>query len=350
MGPIEKHHMAPPEEDPMSTSISERVSTSIPSTGSLNWWLLYLLAPILLIGGGLLAFPELVYDRFIWQYLLGPVIADASGGPVTHDGIQAITGYNPVNTTTYLVIVLYSLPGLQAFHAACEIDLTTRLAYSLAPIIIAGGAMRALEDASVLGALDVLFITPSIYFVIAGVALVSLGIGVLLRNRGVASVPITVGVLGTIWAILALGWVIQYGITTAEAFRPAVPVLTLGIAFRVTSGFYLAGSFTGWGALQHPMYLLLIFGQMWDAAQNLVGVSLYGYTPKMFITQQLYQVTGFEGSTFVAKLLLVILIVWVLADSDDELPRDQWWGIAMVIIAVGLPMGVRGTTRMMFGI
>ena len=28
----------------------------------------------------------------------------------------------------------------------------------------------------------------------------------------------------------------------------------------------------------------VIFGQMWDAAQNLVGVSLYGYTPKMFVT------------------------------------------------------------------
>jgi hypothetical protein len=114
----------------MSTSISTRISTRIPPTGSLSWWLLYLVVPVLLVGGGLLAFPELVYDRFIWQYLWGPVVADASGRPVTHDGIRATAGYNIVNTLTYLLVILYSLPGLRAFLTTVEIDLTTRLAYN----------------------------------------------------------------------------------------------------------------------------------------------------------------------------------------------------------------------------
>ena len=199
------------------------------------------------------------------------------------------TEYNLVNTITYLVVVLYSLPGLWAFLDTLDIDLTARLAYGLALIILAGGAMRTLEDASVLGALDVLFITPSIYFVIAGITLISLTIGAILRDRGVVSVPTTVGLLSSVWVVLAIGWALLYGITAAETFRPTVPVLTLGIAILVTGGFYLAGSAAGWQALRHPMYLLLIFGQMWDAAQNLVGVSLYGYTPKMFIMQYLYQ-------------------------------------------------------------
>jgi uncharacterized membrane protein len=350
MGSVEKYYMATPEGDAMSTSISERISTSIPPTGSLNWWVLYLIVPVLIVGGGLLAFPEMVYDRFIWQYLWGPVVADASGGPVTHEGIRATAGYTIVNTVTYALIVLYSLPGLWAFSKTFNIDLTTRLAYGLAPIIIAGGATRALEDASVLGTLDVLFITPSIYFVTAGVALGSIGVGAILRDRGIASVPMTIGIVGSIWAVLAVGWALYYGITTAETFRPVVPVLTVGIALLVTGGFYLAGSFAGWPALHHPMYLLLVFGQMWDAAQNLVGVSLYGYTPKMFLTEWLYQMTGFEGSTFVAKLLVVILVIWILATDDEDLPHGQWWLIAMVIIAVGLPMGVRGTIRMMLGV
>jgi uncharacterized membrane protein len=350
MGAIEKYHMATPTRDTMSTSISTRISTRIPPTGSLSWWLLYLVVPVLLVGGGLLAYPELVYDRFIWQYLWGPVVADASASPVTHEGIRATAGYNLINTLTYVLSILYSLPGLRAFLTTFEIDLTTRLAYGLVPLIIAGGAMRALEDASLLGDFDVLFITPSIYFVITGVALGSLGTGAILRDRGVASVPATVGVIGTIWTVLAIGWAFQYGITTAETFRPIVPVLTLGIAFLITGSFYLVGSFAGWSALHHPMYLLLVFGQMWDGAQNLVGVSLYGYTPKMFLTQWLYQVTSFEGSTFVAKFLVVIAVVWLLATDDDDLPHEQWWVIVMVIIAVGLPMGIRGTTRMMLGV
>ena len=334
----------------MSTTLTERVSARLPPTGSRTWWLLYVFSPVLGVVGGLLAFPDLVYDRFIWQYLWGPVVADASEGPVVHDGIQATTGYNPVNTIVYLTVVLYSIPGLRAFLDAFDIDLTTRLAYGLAPIILAGGAMRALEDLGVLGALDVLFITPSIYFVIAGVTLLGLAIGAVLRDRGMASVPTTVGAVGSMWAVVAIGWAFFYGVTAAETFRPIVPILTLGIALLVTGTFYLTGSVTGWTAFHHPMYLLIIFGQMWDAAQNLVGVSLYGYTPKMFITQQLYQWTGFEGSTFLIKLLAVIFVIWILADGDDELPHDQWWLIAMVIIAVGLPMGVRGTTRMMLGV
>lgn len=334
----------------MSATLTERVSESFPTTGSRSWWLLYVFGPILLIISGLVVFPDLVYDRFIWQYLWGPVVADASGGPVTHDGIQATTGYSLVNTITYLVVVLYSVPGLQAFLDTLDIDLTTRLAYGLAPIILAGGSMRALEDLGVLGSFDVLFITPSIYFVIAGVTFVGLAIGVVLRDQGVVSVPTTVGLLGSVWAVIAIGWTLLYGVTAAETFRPIVPALTIGIALLVTGGFYFTGTVAGWSALHHPMYLLVLFGQMWDAGQNLVGVTLYGYEPKMFFTEQLYQWTGFEGSTFVVKFIVMIFIIWILADGDEELPHEQWWLIAMVIIAVGLPMGVRGTTRMMLGV
>ncbi|MFC4987361.1 DUF63 family protein [Saliphagus infecundisoli] len=334
----------------MSTPLTTDRTGLIPPTGSRNWWLLYVGGPVMVVFSAILLFPELVYERFIWQYLWGPVVADANGEPVTRYGIQVTEGYTLVNTIAYLGIVLYSLPGLWAFHDALSIDLTTRLAYSLAPIIVAGGAMRALADASLLGSLDVWFITPSIYFVVAGIALASIAVGTALRDRGLLSIPATVGIVGATWAMLALGWILLYGLTAAETFRPLVPVLTLSIAIVVTGGFYLAGSVTGWSALHHPMYLLVIFGQMWDAAQNLVGVTLYGYTPKMFLTQQLYRWTGFEGSTFAVKLLVVTFVVWILVDGENDLPREQWWLIAMVIIVVGLPMGVRGTTRMMLGV
>lgn len=144
--------------------------------------------------------------------------------------------------------------------------------------------MRALADASLLGSLNAWFITPSIHVVVAGVALGSIAVGSAFRDRGLFSVPAIVGIAGDAWAMMALGWNLLYELTAAETFRPLVPVLTLSIAFVVTSGFYLAGSVTGWSVLHHPMYLLVLFGQMWDAAQNLVEATLYGYTPKMFLS------------------------------------------------------------------
>ncbi|WP_458186601.1 DUF63 family protein [Haladaptatus sp. NG-WS-4] len=189
----------------MST-VSRRVESALPETGTREWWLLYLLAPIVLVGTAIIAFPTLVYDQFIWQYLWGPVVADAAGQPATHEGIRAVSGYNAMNTVTYLAAVVYSIPGLRAYLDHLDVTFDARLAYGFAPLIVAGGAMRALEDVGVLGDYAVLFITPSIYFVVTAVTVLALGVGALARNRGFASIPQTVGAVGSIWAIGTVGW------------------------------------------------------------------------------------------------------------------------------------------------
>ncbi|TQQ78400.1 DUF63 family protein [Halonotius terrestris] len=61
-------------------------------------------------------------------------------------------------------------------------------------------------------------------------------------------------------------------------------------------------------------------------------------------------ITGFAGSTFVLKLIAVTVVVWILADGEGEMDYTWWWLIAFVAMAVGLPMGVRGSIRMMLGV
>ena len=334
----------------MNSHLSEHAVESIPETGSKEWWLIYLLAPIVLGGTAVLVFPNLVYDRFVWQYLWGPVVADAAGYPVTHDGVRAVTGYNIVNTATYLAAVGYSLPGLRAYLQHLHVTFDARLAYGFAPIIIAGGAMRALEDIGLLGDYAVLFITPTIYFVVTAVTVLALGVGALARNRGLLSIPETIGAVGTIWATGAVGWAFLYGATTAPPLRLWVPVATTGIALGVTAAYYWSTRFSDVAHLRHPMLLLAVFGQMWDAAQNLVGVTFLGYSPKMFLTNLVYQATGFSGSTFVLKLAVTGGIVWYFADVKSEMNRTWWWLMTFFVGAIGLPMGVRGTLRMMLGV
>ncbi|MFC4989302.1 hypothetical protein [Saliphagus infecundisoli] len=109
----------------MSTVIG-RVETALPETSTREWWALYLLAPVVLIGTALLVFPTLVYDQFIGQYLWRLVVADAAGQPVAHEGIRAIRGYNTVNTLTYLAAVGYSHPGLHAYLDALDVSFDVR--------------------------------------------------------------------------------------------------------------------------------------------------------------------------------------------------------------------------------
>lgn len=334
----------------MSVPVTQQVADRLPETGSRDWWLLYLGGPLVAISAALIAFPDLVYDRFIWKYLWGPVVADAMNGPATHDGIRVVRGYNPVNTVTYLALVLYSLPGLQAYLRALDVSFDARLAYGFAPLIIAGGAMRALEDIGLLGKFAVLFITPTIYLVVAGVAILLLGIGALLRDSGILSIPKTIGIVGSLWAVGAVGWAISYGLTEASTVRLWVPLATTGIALGVTGLYYGASIVADLPKFRHSMYLLAVFGQMWDAAQNLVGVTFLGYSPKMFITNAVYQATGFAGSTFVLKAVAIGAIVWFLVDAEDEMDHRWWWLMTFFIIAIGLPMGVRGSLRMMLGV
>lgn len=82
-----------------------------------------------------------------------------------------------MNTVAYLAAVLYSLPGLRAYLDAPNVTFDAQLAYEFALIIVAGGAMCALEDIGLLGDYAVLFITPSIYFVVTGVTVLALGVG-----------------------------------------------------------------------------------------------------------------------------------------------------------------------------
>lgn len=324
----------------------------LPSLSTRTWWLSYVFGPVVLVGIGVTLFPRLVHDQYLWQYIWGPVVADGAGHPVTQHGITAVKGYNPYNTLTFVGIIIYALPGVRRFLRTFEIDVDARLAFGLAPLLVAGGAMRALEDANLLPSpIDLLFITPGIYFVTAGVAFVLLVLGVYLRARWAVEVSTTVASVGTAWSVLAVGTIVWYGLGTAHTFRLGVLLTTITVAAIATGTFYATGSLFDRSTLRRPMVLLLVFGQLLDATQNLIGVTFYGYTPKLFVTKVVYGWTNFTGSTFLLKLAAVILVVWVVGDRAETDPGYVWWWLVLfTATAVGLPQGVRGTLRIVIGV
>lgn len=337
----------------MSSISLREIDDVVPSTGSREWWIVYLLAPSVLLALGLVLFPHLVYDQYIWQYLWGPVAADAAGEPVTHEGIRAMKGYNPVNTATYIAIVLYTLPGIREFLETFEIELNTHLAYGFAPILVAGGVMRALEDAGALPTpLDLLFITPPIYVVITALTVAMLLVGVGIREWFDApqAVPLAAATLGTLWSLVGVAVVIAYGLQPGGVLRPLVMIAAIGIALAFVGGFYGASTWLNRPALGHPLVRLLVFGQMLDAAQNLIGVSFFGYTPKLFITRLVYEATNFSGATFLLKFAAVGLIVWFVTTSEEDVDATWNWLILFAATAVGLPQGVRGALRIVLGV
>lgn len=334
--------------------MSSRFAAAAPpwlESGTRVWWVAYLLGPLVLLGVAVALFPDLVYGRYVWQYLWGPVVADAAGGPVTRNGITAVKGYNLGNTITYLSVVLYALPGVREFFRTFDVRVDTRLAYGLLPLVVAGGVMRALQDTGLLAPpLDRLFLTPLIYFVMAGGTVVALLAAVGLREHADIALPVTVGTVGTLWTLGGLGVAVAYGLGPAGTLRLWVPVAVVAAAGLLTVGFYVGGSVIDQPAVTHPLLVVLVFGQLVDASQIFLGVALFDYAPKLFVTQLIYEMTGIPGTTFVVKVAATGLIVWVLADYNERMDETWWWLVAFVGTAVGLAPGVHGIVRIMLGV
>ena len=79
---------------------------------------------------------------------------------------------------------------------------------------------------------------------------------------------------------------------------------------------------------------------MVDAAQSLIGVTFFGYTPKLFLTRAIYELTNFVGSTFLLKLGAATLIVYFVATSEEDVTAAWNWLILFAATAVGLPRGI----------
>lgn len=126
--------------------------------GKLIFLIFILVIAVLILGSALL--PDVFYDGFIWKYFTGPVYADAEDETV--DGIAS--GYNPVNTMGYGIILALSVYWIYSLLDKKNIDVDMRFALAIVPYILLGSVLRVLEDASYFGEpLRYLMISPLIY-------------------------------------------------------------------------------------------------------------------------------------------------------------------------------------------
>ncbi len=239
-------------------------------------WLAAFGAALVALVGGAAAFPGQVYDRFIWQYFWGPVVADAKaascavvedgtvwavypGGTgsypantaeaiyrgVTETGAQwgscaalresaattaglvyAQPGYTLVSEVGYMVTLLFMLVGVYLLIERLGITFERPLYFPLFPFMLLGGALRVVEDAtdaavdagvapSIGFPLNSLIVSPLIYFVLFVLAFGTLVLAQRLQRRGVIDDYLRfVGTVGTAALGLTLGYLALLSLTT----------------------------------------------------------------------------------------------------------------------------------------
>lgn len=361
-----------------------------------------------LVGGlvvGSLALPELVYDRFVWQYFWGPIYSDANNAvcavkdsgsvellgstaacrAAAETGVVAYTGYTTVSTVGYMVILLFAILGVLHLLDRIEVGGDRRLVVALLPFMLFGGALRVVEDVTdsavragvepiLTYPLNTLFISPIIYVTVFLVTLVAvlaslrLGSADIVRNRYRALGGIGAAVLGVTLAYLF--WV---AFTTDYVdFYPQVLVVDVGLASVLAYALYVGADRydpeinRGTAAAG----LVVLWAHAIDGVANVVaadwlpalGHPIDSYSAKHVINRLIIDVTrtvqpaelsaaiGTSWPFLVVKLAVAVAIVWLFNETIfEESPR---YAVLLLVAAsaVGLGPGTRDILRVTFAI
>lgn len=366
-------------------------------------WVVTGIAAVALLAIGVALFPHAVYDRFIWQYFWGPIVADAHGvgggcavledGAVTtyhsaldcpQTGIVAEPGYTTLSTVSYAIVLLYGIVGVWFLIDRLDLGDERSMFYGLTPFVFFGGALRVFEDvnATVFQQTDQmiislpwvgLLIAPIIYVTVFILAIVAIGIGIVLARRDAVSQPAypvagigTVFLVGTFAAIYGLA--LQHDII---GFYAVVPTVTLvgatvitALVWFVTQRWYPEVN-EGTGAIG----AVIVWGHAVDGVANVLSLdwaSTIGlpqsYSPKHVVARLINDIAlavqppavteaiGTAWPFLPLKVVVAVAVVWLFNDElIEESPRFSYL-LLVAILAVGLGPGTRDFLRATLGI
>ncbi|MFC4552606.1 MULTISPECIES: DUF63 family protein [Halorussus] len=376
------------------------MGTAIDGTDNERLWGGTVLALLVALVGGALAFPKRVYDGFIWHYFWGPVLADAksaqcavrSGGSTRYlyDAAAcraaaepvAVPGYTLVSEVGYAVTMLLALVGVVFLLRRLGIGQDRALFYSLFPYMLFGGALRVVEDANdavpqgVESAVpfpwNTLIISPVIYFTMFALTLVALLVSVELDEHDVVGdYGRPLAGIGTALLVGSLGYLTLLAFTTDYvSFYPQITVIVLVGATLVTA--------VVWWALERyapyinagtrRMGLVVIWAHAVDGVANVVGIDWArelglpaDLVPKHPVNRALIGVgeqfpqpvvdlIGTAWPFLLVKIVAAVFVVWVFDEEIfEESPRYAIL-LMVAIVAVGLGPGTRDMLRATFGI
>ena len=143
-----------------------------------------LISIVLIISLGLIFAPRLFYDQWIWKHYVGPLVADAVGHNVEHNGVVANEGYTLLSEITYGIILVLALYFIYKLLKKLDVKIDGYFCIALLPYILFGPVSRVLEDSNFFKIpIAYLFISPLIYFLIGLYTIFILILGKYMEKR-----------------------------------------------------------------------------------------------------------------------------------------------------------------------
>ncbi len=249
------------------------------------------------------------------------------------DSIVYKTGYNPVNTLTWAVILVVAVYTLYKYLSK-RLSFDERFFISITPYILFGSFLRVVEDAGFLKPpVSYFFMSPFIYVVIFALAFPTLLISLKIwRNM----YWLYYFIVGSSLAVTALTFLL---INLNVVHWEVLPI-SLFLAAFLTFIFYLLSKLLKIDKLG----LSVFFAHMLDASATFYGITYLGYWELHVIPRIL--IHNFGSWILIPTKFAVFTIILYILEKEENLQLRNY--IKFVLLVLGLAPAVRDITRMIF--
>jgi uncharacterized membrane protein len=268
------------------------------------------------------------------------------------DPIRTDSGYNPVNTFTWALILGICIFGVLRLLEKLEVKITPRFIISVLPFVIAGSSLRIFADSPaglVHPPLSYLLITPNIYFLVFAVTIGCLWLSIRLQKAGlIKDFHLIFAGFGLLWFFANIIILLHFHKVVAAY----VPLFVIGAGTGLTFACYLLARHLKSSMFTDPLNLSILLAHLMDASATYIGIDKLGYFSKHVVPTYLIQLTGTALVMYPLKLIIFVGVIYLLDTQfeDDRQSSNMKMLIKMVVLILGLSPATRDTIRMMLGI
>jgi uncharacterized membrane protein len=284
--------------------------------------------------------------EFFQQYFIDPIIYN--------------TGYNPVNSITYGLILIAAFVLTYKLLQKMKIKIDRKFFFVIIPFIFLGAILRSLEDLweargiaesiiKIFVITDVngitrnlLLVTPLIYFTMFFIALFSLVFSIAVEKFSKKrftydKIWFSIGLLLSLYFFLQLNF---------------VDFMAMGLILGIFSLWaILFAGLREYGKRENKKLFaflsientIIILGHMLDASATFVALNFYGYFEQHFLPRFFIDTFG-PAAFFALKLPVILLALYYI---DKEMSDDgKRTFLKIVILILGLAPGLRDMLRL----
>jgi uncharacterized membrane protein len=264
--------------------------------------------------------------------------------PITHD-----TGYNPVNTITWALLLVLCLFLTLKLLKKLEIEIDKTFIAALSPYIFVGASLRVMEDAELFSPpLSYMLITPLIYFLLFFCCIAILTLSVKLSRSKIRDYNYNVPfcLVGVIWLVINLIILLE----NEEIILPWVLFAVVGISGILLLVIYGIAAKFGVNFLTEKLNVSVLAAHLLDASSSYIGIDILGYSGKHVIEGIIVKYAGSAAGMYPLKLGILIPVLYLLETRFDEKERELKNLVLLALLVIGLAPAVRNTLRMVLGV